>query len=255
MIKLYNTYTNKLEVFKPINGKEVKMYNCGPTVYSYAHIGNFSSYLMADLLRRYLEYSGYKVKQVKNITDVGHLVADADDGEDKMEKAAREQKKDPYVIARFYEKVYIEDENKMNILEPFIRPRATEHINEMIHMIEVLMKKGYAYETEDGIYFDITKFKDYGKLSGNTLDKLHIGARVEINDKKKHPYDFALWKKLVFNNKYHIMKWDSPWGEGFPGWHIECSAMARKYLGDRIDIHTGGEDNIFPHHGMRNRSK
>lgn len=248
MLKFYNTLTNQKEEFKPLNPPEVKMYNCGPTVYGYAHIGNFSSYLMADLIRRYLEYLGYQVKQVKNITDVGHLVADADEGEDKMEKAAREQQKDPYEIARFYEKAYLADEAKLKMAEPYKRPRATEHVTEMIEIIKVLLNKEFAYETSDGIYFDISKFPNYGQLSGNTLDQIQAGKRVEINENKRHPYDFALWKKLVGDNKNHIMKWNSPWGEGFPGWHIECSAMARKYLGDQIDIHTGGEDNIFPHH-------
>jgi cysteinyl-tRNA synthetase len=248
MLQLYNTLTNKKEKFKPLHPGEVKMYNCGPTVYSRAHIGNFASYLMADLIRRYLEYLGYRVHQIKNITDVGHLVADADDGEDKMQKAAREEKKDPYEIARYYETIYLKDSQKLNILDAEQNPRATEHISEMIEMIEGLMQKGFAYETEDGVYFDIAKFPKYGKLSGNTLDKLQAGKRVDINENKKHPYDFALWKKIIGKNKDHIMQWDSPWGKGFPGWHIECSAMSRKYLGEQIDIHTGGEDNIFPHH-------
>jgi len=251
-IQFYNSLTKQKENFEDVTGKKpgdtVTMYNCGPTVYSNAHIGNLSAYLMADLIRRFLEFKGYEVKQVKNITDVGHLISDSDHGEDKLEKKAREEKKDPLEIAKYYEELYLEDEKKLNLKEPFKRPRASETIEEMIAPIKDLEKKGYTYETSDGIYFDVTKFEDYGKLSGNTIDNIKAGARVCVNIEKKHPADFALWKKLVGENENHILKWNSPWGEGFPGWHIECSAMASKYLGNVIDIHTGGEDNIFPHH-------
>jgi len=251
-IKFYNTLTNKKEGFEEITGKKpgdtVLMYNCGPTVYSNAHIGNMSSYLMADLIRRFLEFKGYKVKQAKNITDVGHLVSDSDEGEDKLEMQAKKENKDPLEISEFYTKLYLEDEKKLNIKEAEERPKATQYIDEMIEMIKTLDEKGFVYEITDGLYFDVSKFKDYGKLSGNTLDKLKSGARVCVNEDKKSPADFALWKKLVGENKNHIMNWESPWGKGFPGWHIECSAMSRKLLGETIDIHTGGEDNIFPHH-------
>jgi len=222
------------------------MYTCGPTVYDFAHIGNFRSYLVADIIRRYLEYKGYQVKQVKNITDVGHFTED--DlvlGQDKMLVAAKKEKKNPQEIAEFYTKAFFEDEEKLNIKKADLYPRATQHIKEMQSMVEILLKKGYAYELEDGIYFHVPKFKNYGKLSGNTLNKLKKGVRIEPNPNKKHPADFALWKKAT---PEHLMQWDSPWGKGFPGWHIECSAMSMKYLGKSFDIHTGGEDNKFPHH-------
>lgn len=245
-MKIYNTLTRKKEEFKPLNPPVVTMYNCGPTVYNYAHIGNLSAYLMADLIRRVLEYFGYDVKHVKNITDVGHMTNDDEDaGEDKMEKAAREKKKDPYEIARYYEEEFLKDEKKLRIKPAHHFPRATEHVKEMIVMIEKMIQDEVAYVTEDGVYFDITKFSNYGKLSGNTLEDLLAGARIQINTNKRNPVDFALWK---LNQPNHIMQWDSPWGTGYPGWHIECSAMSTKYLGESIDIHTGGVDNIFPHH-------
>lgn len=266
-LKLYNTLTNQLEVFQSIHEGKVLMYNCGPTVYNYAHIGNLSSYLMADLLRRYLEYKDYEVKQVMNITDVGHLVSDGDTGEDKMEKAAREQQKDPIEIARYYEETFHADRKKLRIKDAESYPRASEYIQEMLTDVKTMMEKGIAYETSDGIYFDVTQFPDYGKLSNNKLDELSAGERVEINDEKRHPADFALWKKCVGENANHILRWDFNTGErlefkkslqppasshqhsaGFPGWHIECSAMSASLLEDQIDIHTGGEDNIFPHH-------
>ncbi|UPA22737.1 cysteine--tRNA ligase [Candidatus Peribacteria bacterium] len=247
-LRLYNSLTKHEEDFVPQNGKDVTMYTCGPTVYGRPHIGNYSSFLMADLLRRWLEVRGHTVHHVKNITDVGHLVADAESGEDKIEKQAREEKADPLAIARHYTEQYLADEKALNMLEPEARPRATETISEMIEMIESLLKNGHAYETEDGVYFDVTSFPKYGELSGNTLDNIDAGARVKVDEKKKHPADFALWKKTVGENAHHMLKWPSPWGEGFPGWHIECSAMSRKFLGNTIDIHTGGEDNIFPHH-------
>ncbi|MFQ5648172.1 MAG: cysteine--tRNA ligase, partial [Candidatus Aenigmatarchaeota archaeon] len=248
VLRFYNTLTKKKEAFKPLKKGEVRMYNCGPTVYMYAHIGNFRAYVFADLLRRYLEWRGLKVKQVMNITDVGHMTFDvvADStGEDKVEKAAREEHKTPEQIARFYEEAFYEDAGKLNIKKAGVYPRATEHIPEMIEMIGKLLKKGYAYRGEDGwVYYDVTKFKGYGKLSGNTLEKLKAGHRLEVKKEKRHPQDFALWIK----NPKHMMQWDSPWGRGYPGWHVECSAMSTKYLGLTLDIHTGGEDNIFPHH-------
>ncbi len=244
-LQLYNTLTKRKEEFRPIEPGLVKMYNCGPTVYSFAHIGNFASFLTADVLRRYLEYSGFEVRQVMNITDVGHLTDDADSGgEDKLEKAARERKVDPWQIAREFEAAFHEDRRRLNLLDALEYPRATDHIPEMLEMIEELLGLGLAYEAGEQVYFEIGKYPPYGRLSGNTIDELMAGARVEEDPAKRSPLDFTLWKK----DPRHIMKWDSPWGVGFPGWHIECSAMSRKYLGPEIDIHTGGEDNIFPHH-------
>ncbi len=246
MLKLYNTYTKKVEIFKPLKEGKVKMYNCGPTVYDYVHIGNFRTYLMADFLRRTLEYIGYKVEQVKNITDVGHLTEDdIEAGEDKIIRAARKEKKSPYDIARFYEEAFHRDEKKLNILPAHKFPRATEYIDRMIGMITTLIRNGYAYESNGSVFYDVEKFKDYGRLSGNTLENLKTGARLEVHPDKKHPYDFALWLKA---DPKHLMQWDSPWSRGYPGWHIECSAMSTANLGETIDIHTGGEDNIFPHH-------
>ncbi len=248
---LYNTLTNKKEKFVPLEKGRVKMYSCGPTVYDHAHIGNMWSYLTADILRRYLEYSGYEVRHIKNITDVGHFTSDdilRIEGEDKMEKAARREKKSPLEIAEYYIHFFLEDEKKLNIKNPHFRPRPTQEIESMIKITEKLVQEEYAYETEDGIYFSVAKFPEYGKLSKNSLEDIKAGARVDINENKKDPLDFALWIKRKGKNKNHILYWDSPWGSGFPGWHIECSAMAIKYLGDTIDIHTGGEDNIFPHH-------
>lgn len=233
------------------------MYTCGPTVYGRPHIGNYSSFLMADLLRRWLEVGhGYKVTHVKNITDVGHLVADADEGEDKVEKQAREEfgevTHDSVLgIARKYEAEYLLDEEALNMVEPAFRPHATDYIEQMKDMINVLLEKEKAYITDDGIYFSVQSFPQYGALSGNTLENLDAGNRVQVNEQKKHPADFALWKFCVGINEHHALRWSSPGEntpEGFPGWHIECSAMSRSLLGDTIDIHTGGEDNIFPHH-------
>ena len=245
MLKLYNTLTNKKEIFKPINGKKVGMYTCGPTVYDYAHIGNLRAYILADTLYRYLEYSGYRVYFIKNITDVGQMVADNEEGEDKIIKTAKKEKKSPFDVARFYETAYLEDEGKLNIKSANVYPRATEHIKEMQELIKNLIDKGYAYTVNGSVYYDISKFHRYGKLSGNTLEKLKAGARIPANKEKKSPFDFALWKKAEQNR---LMKWGSPWGKGYPGWHIECSAMSMKYLGETIDIHSGAEDNIFPHH-------
>lgn len=221
------------------------MYSCGPTVYSFAHIGNLRTYVFMDLIRRVLKYDGYKIKGVLNITDVGHLLHDSDDGEDKMAKASREEKKAPLEIAEFYTKVFFEDLQKLNIGKPEILAKATDHIKEMIDYVQALEAVGVAYETSDGIYFDIAKFPDYGKLSGINLEEQMAGARVEVNSEKHNPSDFALWKKA---EPEHIMQWPSPWGMGYPGWHIECSAMSQKYLGKSFDIHSGGVDHIPIHH-------
>ena len=244
-LKVYNTLTRIKEDFVPINDREVRMYSCGPTVYKYAHIGNLRAYVFMDELRRVLEYDGYKVKSVMNITDVGHLVSDADDGEDKMTKSAVETGKTPLEIADFYTAQFMKDIDALNIKRPTVCPKATDNIGEMIAVVKSLLEKGYAYETEDGIYFSVEKFPEYGKLSGISLDDQRHGARVEVNSFKRHPADFALWKKAAPN---HLQQWDSPWGKGFPGWHIECTAMSKKYLGETFDIHTGGVDHIPIHH-------
>ncbi|HLM83941.1 MAG TPA: cysteine--tRNA ligase [Candidatus Bathyarchaeia archaeon] len=249
MLKLYNTLTKQKEEFKPLHKGKASIYTCGPTVYDFAHIGNLRAYTAADTLRRYLEYLGYEVRQIKNITDAGHLteddIAQADTGEDKMLKAVRREKKPAEEIARFYEKAFRHDEKELNILPAHYFPRVTAHIPQMIKMIETLIEKGHAYEKNGNVFYDVTSFKDYGKLSGNTLENLKVGARLEEHPDKKHPWDFALWLKADPN---HILQWDSPWSRGYPGWHIECSAMSIEYLGDTLDIHTGGEDHIFPHH-------
>ena len=239
----------KKQVFRTVRKGEVRIYNCGPTVYDYAHIGNFRTYVFEDILRRYLEWKGLKVRMIMNITDVGHMtvddVADAQ-GEDKIEKKAREQKKDPWEIARFYTDAFFEDIKSLNIRKAEKYPRATDYIKEMIGITEQLIKKGHAYESNGSVYYDVASFPTYGKLSGNSLKQLKEGAggRVETNTDKKNQLDFALW----VHNPRHIMQWDSPWGKGYPGWHIECSAMSAENLGETIDIHSGGEDNIFPHH-------
>jgi len=244
-MKLYNTLTRQKEEFIPITPGTVRLYSCGPTVYNYAHIGNLRTYVFMDILRKVLKYNDYSLVHVMNITDVGHLVSDEDEGEDKMVKGAREQKKTPWEIAEFYTDVFLKDIAALHIEKPEIIPKATDHIKEMIAFVEGLLEKGYAYETSDGIYFDISKFEEYGKLSRLNLEDQMAGARVEVNEEKRHPADFALWKKAP---KEHIMQWESPWGMGYPGWHIECSAMGRKYLGDHFDIHTGGVDHIPVHH-------
>ncbi|MFA7681709.1 MAG: cysteine--tRNA ligase [Candidatus Peribacteraceae bacterium] len=256
---LYNTMTKKEESFVPLKEGEVTMYTCGPTVYGRPHIGNYSSFLMADLLARWLEVSGYKVTHAKNITDVGHLLHDADQGDDKVQKQAEREQVHPLTVARRYEEEFLEDEHALNMREPQYRPRASEYVPQMLAMVKTLLEKGNAYETEDGIYFSVESFPAYGKLSGNTLKNLSAGARIEVKESKKHPADFALWKKCVGDNAVHILRWSFATGKiaettgedssaGFPGWHIECSAMSSSLLGETIDIHTGGEDNIFPHH-------
>ncbi len=244
-ITFYNTLGRKKEDFIPLKGNEVRIYTCGPTVYNYAHIGNFRAYIFMDNLRRTLKYNGYQVKHVMNITDVGHLESDADEGEDKMIKAAKREKKDPYAIADFYTKAFFKDIQSLNIEVPEIIAKATEHIPEMQKMVEEILANGYAYETSRGIYFDISKLDQYPILSNRKMDEQIAGARVEVDPEKRNPYDFAIWIKA---DKNHIMKWESPWGLSYPGWHLECSAMSRKYLGDEFDIHTGGIDHIPTHH-------
>ncbi len=247
VLRFYNSLTKKKETFQSLHDKEVTMYNCGPTVYFYIHIGNARSFLFSDILRRWLEYHGYRVKQVMNITDVGHMTADDTleaKGEDKLEKEAKKEKKDPWQIADFYTKAFLEDSKSLKLLEPLARPRATETIKEMIEIVQKLIDNGHAYLVGNNVYYDVTSFSDYGKLSGNTIEQLKAGARLDVNEEKRNAFDFALW----IHDSKHIMQWDSPWGKGYPGWHVECSAMSMKYLGKTIDIHTGGEDNIFPHH-------
>lgn len=244
-MKLYNTLTRTKEDFVPLDGNTVRMYACGPTVYGYAHIGNMRTYIFMDIIRRALRYTGYNLKGVMNITDVGHLVSDADEGEDKVAKAAKEQRKTPEEITAHYTEIFMRDIDKLNIGHPEVIAKATDHIKEMQDCVLQLMEKGYAYEISDGIYFDIAKFDGYGKLSGANLDEQIAGARVDVNDEKRHPADFAIWKKA---DKNHIMQWESPWGMGYPGWHIECSAMSMKYLGETFDIHSGGVDHIPIHH-------
>ena len=245
MIKLYNTLTRKKEVFVPEKDNTVRMYSCGPTVYSYAHIGNFRAYIFMDTLRQVLKYNGYKIDGVMNITDVGHLTSDGDTGEDKMEKASKKENKTPIEIAEFYAKQFFVDLKKLNIETPEHIVKATDHINDIIEFVKGLVENGMAYEVNGNVYFDVLKLQSYGRLSGINLEDLKAGARIAVNKEKKSPYDFALWIKAPEN---HIMKWQSPWGLGYPGWHIECSTMGRKYLGDTFDIHTGGVDHIPVHH-------
>jgi len=264
MLYLYNTLAKKKQVFKPIKDKLVGLYTCGPTVYSYAHIGNLRTYIFEDILKRVLLYQKYKIKHVMNITDVGHLTSDADTGEDKIEKAAKKLKKSAFEIAEFYTKSFFVDCKKLNILAPDIIAKATDHIEEDIELIKSLEKNNFTYQTSDGIYFDTSMLKDYGKLTGMNFKKLNetlkAGARIELSPEKKNITDFSLWKFSPKNSKRQ-MEWKSPWGIGFPGWHIECSVINLKYLGkafkgkrfspkkaQTIDIHTGGVDHIAIHH-------
>ena len=244
-IYFYNTLTKSKEKFIPIDKTEVKIYSCGPTVYKDATIGNMRTNIFQDVLRRVLRYNGYKIKHVMNITDVGHLVSDGDEGEDKMLKSAKEENKTPLEIAKHYTKLFFDDLEALNIEKPEVICKATEHIKEMLEYVEELMEKGYAYETSTAIYFDISKLDKYPVLSNLNLEEQKAGARVSVDKEKRNPYDFALWIKAPEN---HLMKWDSPWGPSYPGWHIECSAMGRKYLGEQFDIHTGGIDLIPTHH-------
>ena len=244
-MKIYNTLTRQKEEFKSNIEDEVRMYTCGPTVYNYAHIGNLRAYLFMDNLRRVLKYNGYKLKHVMNITDVGHLVSDADEGEDKMMKAARRENKDPYEIAEFYMNAFFKDLDDLNVDRPEIIARATEHIKIMEEYVKKIIENGYTYQTDDTIYFDTSKLDKYGVLSNRKVEDQKAGARVEFDTGKKNISDFALWIKAPEN---HIMKWDSFFGKCYPGWHLECSAMGYKYLGENFDIHTGGIDHIPIHH-------
>lgn len=256
-VKIYNTLSKKAETIEPVCDDQIGMYSCGLTVYDFAHIGNLRKYVFDDLLDRSLKYFGYKVKWVMNITDVGHLTSDADEGEDKVEKGATREGKSAYDIARFYEKSFLEDLRELKIGTPDVLCRATEHIQEQIDLIKKLESKGFTYLTDDGVYFDTSKVSDYGKLAGLDIENLKEGARVEKNPQKKNPTDFALWKfsaskgadpATIENLARREMEWLSPWGVGFPGWHIECSAMSVKYLGQPFAIHTGGADHIAVHH-------
>ena len=244
-IYFYNTLTKQKDLFKPIEEGKVKIYSCGPTVYKDATIGNMRTNLLNDTLRRVLKYNGYELKHVMNITDVGHLISDGDEGEDKMLKSAREEHKSPLEIAEHYTKLFFRDLERLNIETPEVVCKATDHIKEMLEMVQKIMKNGYAYETSTAIYFDVSKLDKYGILSGINLNDQKAGARVDIDPEKRNPYDFALWIKAPAN---HLMKWDSPWGPSYPGWHIECSAMSTKYLGEEFDIHTGGIDLVPTHH-------
>jgi len=244
-LQLHNSLTRRTEEFKPLVEGKVGIYVCGPTVYGHAHLGHAKSYVSFDVLVRYLRYLGYSVTYVQNITDVGHLTDDADAGEDKIAKAARKERKHPMELAEYYTRSYFEDMDKLNCFRPDISPRASGHIIEQIELVKVLLEKGFAYEVNGSVYFDVAKFPDYGKLSGRNVEEMLAGARVEVSLEKKNPVDFAVWKKAEPN---HIMQWPSPWGMGYPGWHLECSAMSTKYLGQPFDIHGGGMENKFPHH-------
>ena len=246
-MKIYNSLTRKVEEFKPLKKGQVGIYICGPTVYDYAHIGHARTYFNSDVLVRALKWLDFKVKSVMNITDVGHLTSDADDGEDKMEKKAREEKKDIWQIADEYTKDFWKMAKDLNILKPDVSAKVTDNIPEQLELIEKLEKKGFVYKTSDGIYFDSAKFKSYGKMARLDIQGLEEGARVKKNPEKKNITDFALWK-FSPKDKKRQMEWDSPWGVGFPGWHLECSAISMKYLGEQIDIHTGGIDHIPVHH-------
>ncbi len=244
-LHIYNTLSREKEKFEPIEDGFVGIYVCGPTVYGDSHLGHAKSYVSFDLVVRYLRYLGYNVRYVQNITDVGHLTDDADQGEDKLEKQARKEKLEPMEIAEKYTYNYFRDMDKLQVLRPDISPRATGHIIEQIEMVKKLIENGHAYVADGNVYFDVSSDEDYGKLSGRSVEELESGSRIETASDKKSPEDFALWKKA---DEGHIMRWPSPWGEGYPGWHVECSAMSTKYLGEHFDIHGGGLDNQFPHH-------
>ena len=247
-MRLYNTLTRQVDEVVPVDDRHVRMYTCGPTVYRYAHIGNLRTFLLADLVRRALEFEGYRVTQVMNITDVGHMTDDSSDaGRDRMDIAVADEGLTPAEIASKYTQAFLEDIGKIGIQPAHVYPRATDHVPEMLQLTERLVDKGRAYEVGGTVYYDVQSFPGYGKLSGNTLDQLRAGHRqeVEADPSKRFHADFALWKRA---GAARLMKWDSPWGEGFPGWHVECSAMSMKYLGERFDIHTGGVDLVFPHH-------
>lgn len=248
MVQLYNTLSRKKEEFKPIKEGEVGLYTCGPTVYGFPHLGNMRTYVFEDILKRVLTYNNFTVNHVMNITDVGHLTGDRDMGDDKMEKEAKKEGKTAWEIADFYTKAFKDDLKNLNIIFPNIFCKATDNIQEQIEMIQTLEQKGFTYKTSDGLYFDTSKVADYTKLSHQKLEELKEGARVEANAEKKNPTDFALWKFSPTDGSKRQMEWPSPWGIGFPGWHIECSAMSVKYLGEQFDIHCGGIDHVSIHH-------
>lgn len=244
-LQFYNTLTRKTEEFKPLTPGRVGMYVCGPTVYGPPHLGHGKSYVSFDIVVRYLRYLGYAVTYVQNITDVGHLTDDADAGEDKIAKQAQKELKHPMAIAEHYTAMFFRDMDKLNCVRPDISPRATGHIPEQIELVQTLVDKGFAYQVNGSVYFDVAKYVEYGKLSGRAVEEMQAGARIDVNSEKRNPADFALWKKAEAN---HVMQWNSPWGKGYPGWHLECSVMSMKYLGATIDIHGGGLENQFPHH-------
>ncbi len=245
MMKLHNSLTRTTEEFKPLNPPYVGVYVCGPTVYSHSHLGHGKTYVSFDVLVRYLRYLGYKVRYIQNITDVGHLTDNADDGEDKIERQARLEKLEPMQIAEKYTNSYFQDMDALGVLRPDVTPRASGHIPEQIELVKKLIEKGNAYEVDGYVYYSVSSFPDYGKLSGRKPDELMAGARVAVDTGKRDPRDFALWKSA---GEDHILRWNSPWGWGYPGWHLECSAMSMRYIGDTLDIHGGGLENIFPHH-------
>jgi len=242
---LYNTLSRSKEEFRPLDPAMVRMYVCGPTVYGPPHLGHAKSYVSFDVILRYLRYLQYRVLYVQNITDVGHLTDDADEGEDKLVRQSRLERVHPMQLAELYTRMFYEDMDALNVVRPDIPPRASGHITEQIALVETLMARGLSYEANGSVYFDVPRYVSYGKLSHRTLEEMNAGTRVEVKAEKRHPADFALWKRA---EPGHIMRWPSPWGEGFPGWHLECSAMSMKYLGESFDIHGGGLDNQFPHH-------
>jgi cysteinyl-tRNA synthetase len=243
-LQLYNYLTRQREAFAPVHEGSVGMYVCGPTVYGHAHIGHAKAYITFDVLHRYLEYLGYKVRYVQNITDVGHLTGDADEGEDKIARQARVERVEPMEVVEYYTRSYFEDMDRLNILRPDISPRASGHVPEQIELAELLVEKGVAYESNGSVFFSVKDWPSYGKLSRRKIQDLEEGARVEVSPDKRDPRDFAIWRAATPD---HIMRWRSPWGPGYPGWHAECSVMAHKYLGLPFDIHGGGLENIFPH--------
>jgi cysteinyl-tRNA synthetase len=243
-LQLHNYLTRRQETFTPVREGFVGMYVCGPTVYGHAHIGHAKAYITFDVLHRYLEYLGYRVRYVQNITDVGHLTDDADEGEDKIAQQAKRERVEPMEVVEHYTRSYFEDMDALNVLRPDISPRASGHVPEQIEMAKTLLEKGYAYESNGSVFFSVTDWENYGKLSGRKVEELEEGARLEVNPDKKDPRDFAVWRAAA---PHHIMQWNSPWGPGYPGWHAECTVMSRKYLGLPFDIHGGGLENIFPH--------
>jgi cysteinyl-tRNA synthetase len=240
-LQVYNFLTRQKEEFVPLVKGRVHMYVCGPTVYDHAHLGHAKTYIAFDVIARYLRFRGCKVRYVQNITDVGHLL---DTGEDRILKGARRERVEPMELVETYARSYFEDMDRLGVVRPDISPRASGHIPEQIEMVKTLLEKSYAYEIDGNVYFDVGSFEEYGKLSGRSVEDLEAGVRVNVREEKRHPADFALWKKA---KPEHILRWPSPWGWGYPGWHVECSAMSTKYLGETFDIHGGGVDNLFPH--------